>query len=315
MAARLLTSWMRVVRPDAGGELRVLPRRIYILPTRYGLVFGLLLLVTLIGAVNYGNNPGFLVTFLLAGMAANAIVLTWRNLLGLRVRDLANEPVFAGEPAQFRFRLDNDRGTERPAVQLGWNGAMPVATDLPARGGATLHLDLDTERRGRLRPGRLILSTRYPLGLFRAWCYLDSDAECLVHPRPSPPWSPPPETDARGQQDGDRGRGNDDFVGLRNYRTGDPPKHIHWRAVARGQEMLTKEFGGEQAQRLWLHWQRTPGADDEERLSHLCRALLDAEHNGVRYGLALPQREIAPDRGLQHLQHCLRELALFGEPP
>lgn len=316
MAVQFLTSWMRVTRPDAEGKLVVRPRLIYILPTRYGVVFGLLLLITLIGAVNYSNNPGFLVTFLLAGMAANTIFLTWRNLLGLRLRFEGSDPVFAGERARLRFRLDNERDVDRPAIQLGREEepGLPAAADLPAQGSITLNLSLTTRQRGRLRPGRLVVSTYYPLGLFYAWCYLDSEAECLVYPRPSGPWTPPPGTSERGQQDGEHGRGIDDFVGLRNYRSGDSPKHIHWRALARGQGLLTKEFGGEQAQRLWLDWEQTPGANDEERLSRLCRALLDAENGGAHYGLALPQREIAPDCGRRHLEQCLRALALFGEP-
>ena len=299
---------------DGAGELRVLPRRVYILPTRYGLVFGLLLLVTLIGAVNYGNNPGFLVTFLLAGMAANAIVLTWRNLVRLRVRYLGSTSAFAGDPARFRFRVDNDRDADRPAVQLGWDDAMPVAADLGAGGAQELQLERPTSRRGLLRPGRLTLSTCYPLGLFRAWCYLDSGAECLVYPRPSRAWTPPPGSHEAGRQTGDRGRGLDDFVGLRGYREGDSPKHVHWRALARGQELLTKEFGGEQSQRLWLEWDEVPGTGDEERLSRLCRTLLDAERGGALYGLSLPGERIAPDRGGPHLERCLRALALFGEP-
>jgi uncharacterized protein (DUF58 family) len=281
-------------------------------------VFGLLLMMTLIGAVNYSNNPGFLVTFLLAGMAANTIFLTWRNLLGLRLRYEGAEPVFAGDPARLRFRVDNDRGSERPAIQLGRRntveGEFPTAADLPARGSTVLDLNVPTQRRGRLRLGRLVVSTYYPLGLFYAWCYLDTEAECLVYPRPSSPWTPPPGASERGQQDGEHGRGIDDFVGLRNYRSGDPPKHLHWRALARGQGLLTKEFGGEQAQRLWLAWDQTPGSNDEERLSRLCRALLDAENSGAHYGLTLPRREIAPDRGRRHLEQCLRALALFGEP-
>ncbi len=314
MAAQFLTSWMRVTRPGTDGGMRVEPRRIYILPTPYGLVFGLLLLVTLIGAVNYSSNPGFLVTFLLAGMGANTIFLTWRNLLRLRLRYEGCEPVFAGEDARFRFQLDNDRGTDRPAVQLGWEGQMPVALDLPPQSATSVALRLAAPRRGRLRAGRLTLSSRYPLGLFNAWCYLDSDAECLVYPRPSASWTPPPGASERGQQDGEHGRGIDDFVGLRNYRVGDSPKHIHWRALARGQGLLTKEFGGEQAQRLWLSWEQAPGTSEEERLSHLCRALLDAENSGAHYGLALPAEEIEPDRGRAHLEQCLRALALFGEP-
>ena len=101
-----LADWMRVERAGANGEAEIGARRIYILPTRYGLIYATLLFLMLIGAVNYGNNPAHLLTFLLAGLGSNAIYLTWRNLRGLQLRSDGASPVFAGEPAIFHVHLD-----------------------------------------------------------------------------------------------------------------------------------------------------------------------------------------------------------------
>ncbi len=319
MNARL-AAWVRFEQPHADGQLRVHGRRIYILPTRYGLVFGLLLLLTLIGAVNYGNNPAFLVTFLLAGLGSNAIFQTWRNLQGVAVRPLRTEPVFAGEAARFRFQIADEAGRERPALQLAFTGHDPQVVDVPALGSAVLELALPTQRRGRYAAPRLVLASRYPLGLLHAWCYLESAADCLVYPRPSGPWQPPGSPHFGGAESGDRGVGADDFVGLRGYRPGDSPRHIDWRALARERGLLTRQFGGDRAERLWLEWEQTPGADTEERLRRLCRALLDAERSGARYGLRLPGSSRGPGHGPAHLADCLGQLARFpgaagdGEP-
>ena len=114
-------SWVRIESADATGTAVVGARRIYILPTRYGMIYATLLFLMLIGAVNYGNNPAHLLTFLLAGLGSNAIYLTWRNLRGLSVHCDGSAPVFAGQPAGFVVRLDpGDR--ERPAVQIGFYG-------------------------------------------------------------------------------------------------------------------------------------------------------------------------------------------------
>lgn len=308
-----LTRWVRVERPSASGQVRIGGRRIYILPTRYGMVFGLLLLLTLLGAVNYANNPAFLLTFLLAGLGSNAIFQTWRNLEGVAVTPLPNQPVFAGEAAEFRFLLHSPASRERPALQLSLPDTEPQICDLATENQELLVLTRPAPHRGWSTSGRLVLSTRYPLGLLCAWCYIDLESRCLVYPPPGKPWVPAGAAEFGGSQQGDRGVGSDDFVGLRNYRLGDSPGHIDWRALAREQGLITKQFGGDRVEKLWLDWDEVPGADPEARLSRLCRALLDAERGGLRYGLRIGRRVHAPANGSGHLRDCLTTLALYPE--
>ena len=63
-----MRSWIRVITADTRGQAQISGRKIYILPTGYGFLFGILLLLLLIGSINYSNNPAFLLTFLLTGM-------------------------------------------------------------------------------------------------------------------------------------------------------------------------------------------------------------------------------------------------------
>jgi len=301
--------------PDARGRVLIDKRNVYILPTRYGLMFALLIGLVLIGAINYANNPAFLLAFLLCGIGAAAILQTWRNLTGLQLHWLASEPSFCGEPAYFRLHLSNDRRQDRPALQFDLNHAEPCLLDLPGGGQRDCTLALATQQRGWLAAGRLVISTRYPLGLLRAWCYVDSEQQALIYPCPAGAWQPPVLADAQGRDQGDRGEGTDDFSGLRDYHPGDPPRHINWKALAGERGLLTKQFGGEAASQLWLDWRQTPGHDLEDRLSHLCRAVLDAEQQHQPYGLRLADREIPPALGPAQRARCLRALALFGETP
>src|SRR5690349_23403836 len=81
------------------GELVLSQRRIYILPTRPGLGFGALLLVLLIGSINYSLGLGYALTFLALSCALVDMVLTWRNLAYLRLQPLRGPNVFAGQEA------------------------------------------------------------------------------------------------------------------------------------------------------------------------------------------------------------------------
>ncbi len=109
--------------------------------------------------------------------------------------------------------------------------------------------------------------------------------------------------------------GDDEFNMLRAYRPGDPPKLIAWKALAREQELLTKEFNATASSELWLDFDDARGADVEARLSMLCHWVLQAERFGQSYGLRLPGVAIAPARGDAHRTRCLEALALWSGPP
>jgi uncharacterized protein (DUF58 family) len=176
-------------------------------------------------------------------------------------------------------------------------------------------------RRGWMPMGRVMLETRFPLGLFRAWSYIEPDARCLVYPRPERSALPPVRAEAATGSLRSQAHGNEDFSGLRTYQLSDSPRHVAWKAVARSatlvtrsEDMLTKQFTGEAAAELWLDWALLPAAlGTEQRLSRLAGWVLQAERNGALYGLRLPGVEIAPNRGDPHASACLQALALHDE--
>lgn len=306
-----MPSWVRVIQTDSSGQALISGRKIYILPTGYGFLFGILLVLLLIGSINYSNNPAFLLTFLLTGMFVHAIFHTWRNLYGLQVRWLGGDPVFAGETARLRFRLSDSDGREHHAIQLSYPGQEPVILDCTTASGCNPSLGIATRHRGLLHPGRLIIETRYPLGLLRAWSYMESDASVVVYPKPWGGALPEGAPEYQGSTSGDRGVGSDDFVGHRNYHPGDQPRHIDWKAYAKNQGLLIKQFGGDRVNLLWLDFTQLGERDTETRLSILCGTILDLSEQSLQYGLRLPGKEISPAAGPAHAAECLSALALY----
>jgi len=311
LAARL-RSRARIETSSPGGIATISGRRIYILPTRYGLLFAALLVLMLIGSLNYGNNPAYLLTFFLVSMAVNAMYQTWRNLRGVQLRLLYSEPVFCGQHILLRFQLNSGDGIEHPAIQVQIDDEAAI-DDLPANGrNQLLEVALPTGRRGWLYPGRVTVSSRYPLGLFRAWCYVSLEGRVLVYPKPasiSPPLTR--ELDTSGEQGMDK-QGHDDFFALRDYRHGDSPRHIDWKTLARERGLMSKQFTSPLGQPQLLDWFALSGST-EDKVSQLTRATLDAEENGIAYGLHLPGRQIEPALGAPHRHACLMALACFDE--
>ncbi len=303
--------FLRGEGPEAGPvELR--QRCVFILPTRQGLLFAVILLLMLIGSINYDASLGYALTFLLAALSVVAMLHTYRNLLRLRVDIGPAEPVFCGETLRVPVSLENPAGQARFAVSLHFveQKAEQVVCDVPADGWVRVELPLSARRRGRHALPRITLATVFPLGLFRAWAYAEFDARVLIYPRPARATPLPRDSTWQTDLSGDGGQGADDFAGLRNYRPGDAPGHVHWKTLARGQGLHTKQFGGDRAEELWLDWQATAG-DTEVRLSTLTRWVLDADAAHYRYGLRLPDQTLPLAHEPRQRHRCLKALALF----
>ena len=302
----------RAPRREAG-EIRLVSRRLYILPTRDGLLFSLLLGALLLGAMNYSLSLAYLFTFLLAGIGVAGLIQTHRNLNGLGLRAGHVAPVFADQSARFVLHLDNPSNGNRYRIGIEHADGRTAYADVPARAGAELVLALVQARRGFHRPGRFALSTTYPLGLFRCWTVLELDWGVLVYPRPAADSLPFPGGDSADRAGQASRPGDEEFDGLREYRPGDSLKRIAWKTLAREQPPATKAFSTPVSRGLWLDWAQAPGSGIEARLSRLTRWLLDAEAAGLSYGLRLPARAFGPARGDAHLRACLEALARFGE--
>lgn len=290
-------------------------RQVFILPTRHGLLFSLVLCALLLASVNYNNGLGYLLTFLLASMVIVSVLDTQRNLLHLRITPGACPPVFAGDNAHFDICLHNDRGTPRRALYLEHNKRVVARTAVGAHQSHCLPLLVPAPRRGWLPCPPLVLATDYPLALLRAWSRrIHLTQNCLVYPAPATDAALALLRDAAPASAPGTQAGGDDYTGLRRYRVGDHAQRISWKTLARGQGLHTKEFldGGQVT--LYFDWQSLAPMETELRLSLLCRGLLDADGAGQRYALHLPNLTLGPDQGEAHRHRCLEALALF-EPP
>ena len=290
-------------------------RRVFVLPTRFGLAFAALLLVMLIAAVNYDLSLGYALVFLLAGLGIVAIFHSFRNLAHLRVAPGRVAPTFAGETARFGLILSNPGNREKPAIGLRLPGQSQVEIDIPARGSGEAQLELPAQRRGWLPMPPVTLQTSYPLGLIRAWAYAAPMMNCLVYPAPAKVATPLPTMPFDDAGNAGSHAGMEDFAGLRTHQIADSLRHVAWKAAARREQgpLLTKLFDGAMAQSLWLNWDDLPcELDVETRLSVLARWICEANEAGIFWGLCLPGTDLSPANGDVHFHACLKALALYG---
>jgi uncharacterized protein (DUF58 family) len=309
---RYVEGWLSQYRGTEPGSIVLVQRRIFILPSRHGIVFVCALLLMLTGSINYSLSLGFVLTFLLAALGINSILHTFRNLAQLRISPGRVTAVYAGDHARFTLILDSSGTLDRYSIGITRTGIGIVYADVAAGHATTVSVAVPAPRRGMLLPGRLTLFTYYPLGLCYAWSYIEPDVRCLVYPRPEANNAPLPLIEAQGGQGISHGSGQEDFSGLRSAHPGDSPRHIAWKAAAREQGLLTKQFSGRVDTELWLDWQATPDTlGVEGRLSRLTRWVIDAHAAGLSFGLRLPGVTLPPAPGNAQHDRCLEALALF----
>jgi uncharacterized protein (DUF58 family) len=289
-------------------------RRIYILPTRAGLAFVLLVFLMLVAGLNYANSLALFLTFLLGGFGLITMHQCHRNLLGTTLRNAAAAPTFATRSGVLRLELENSSGEARYQIAGGVDQEPLTATDLPARGRRAIDISIAAPVRGVVHIGRVRLTTVHPFGLFRAWSWVhpQNPLRMIVYPRPSGSLPMPADDAHTAGRLARGGAGADEWLGLRPFRDGDSPRQVDWKAYAREAPLLVKEYSASASELRVFRFDALPGLSPEGRLEQLARWIVDAEADGERYGLELPDTRIPADRGPEHRHRCLSALALYG---
>ncbi len=301
--------WATRRQGRARSEIQLDRKRIFILPTRNGIWFGLMLLAMLAGAIHYSNSLAFVLTFLLSGLLGITMWHTQRNLLGLRIEIGSAGDLYAGAGQALPLTISTTFPDSGHTIVLQWQDAPITITDSTDQ-FLYAHVMVSPSKRGWFFPGRFRIYSRFPLGLFQAWSWLEFDRRFLVYPKPLA--LPLPErtsgdlgSDSMGIQ-----TGAEDFAGLRDYRPGDASARISWKSLAAKQLPQTKIFNAGSADELWLDWENIKETSTELRLSYLCAQVIEADRLQLEYGLKLPGLKISPNHGNRHKHECLKALAL-----
>jgi uncharacterized protein (DUF58 family) len=335
------------------GVVQLGQRRIYVVPSRYGWAYAVMLLLLFIASVNYSLSLGFALTFLLGGCAVVDLHMTHRNLSGLRLSVARTPSVFCGEPARLEIALENGRvrpryaltvvcldpttrivppvvsanqtRTERKsALKAAALAAEPTVhhVDIGAHQQSPVWLEYATLQRGWSAVPRIRLQTSFPLGLIRAWSYWRPAAQVLVYPAPEP--FAPTLPYGEGHATGAGGGGRDDFAGVREYRNGDPLHQLAWRQIARlsgagnsdhDGPLVSKAFEGGNSRDVVLDYAALSSLMTvEHRLSRMTAWVLAAEQAGIPYAFRLGVTDRSSSLGSAQREACLQALALFQEP-
>ncbi|MFQ5793933.1 MAG: DUF58 domain-containing protein [Candidatus Bipolaricaulia bacterium] len=304
--------WIRWLRPRKAFRI-----------TRLGKIYIVICIVTIIAALNTGNN----LLYLLAGMMLSFIlasgILSELSLRRISVaRGLPTE-LYAGRRYTHRLIVRNLK-RRLPSFALKIRELEPVAQDRTVlflkaspSGVVEERFPHRFERRGIVQLRGFEVATRYPFGLFEKYYQTRTPEDVLVFPRLV---DVDPELDRiqDGGKDSNqhhKGHGYDLF-GVREFSEGDNPRHIHWTSTAKQGRLMVKEFEQEEERRVLIQLQISNGLKSGEprleeaisRAASLAKRLLEL---GYEVGLATPEGLVSPGKSEERLYHILRHLALF----
>jgi uncharacterized protein (DUF58 family) len=266
-------------------------------------------------ASSQNNAAVYLLLFALTAVFLVSIPHTLINLAGVTVTLESVRPAFADQEVSLPVEIMNASRATRYGIELtlsGSNRELQRIDYIPAHNAARVTLRFPALQRGEHKVETLCLTSAYPLGFIRFCKRCASSQTYIVYPKPAGAIRLP--SSFVRQRDGrpltEFGEG-DDFAGQRAYVPGESQRHIDWRAVARGQPLMTKQFTAEVEGVVYLDFSTINSADAEEKLSQLALWVIEAERAQRPYGLRLPRTEIPPGVGQSHFHQCLRALSLF----
>ncbi len=301
-------------------EVELEQRRIYLLPTGRGLFVILTAVVLLLVGVNYQLSLAFVVAFLLAGLMQAALLVSYRNLRGLIVRAGRSPHCKVGESLVFSVALASpERARDGISLMAKGDGIDKIAAKSQPRslGGdssAVVPLAFTAVRRGLMALRRIVVESRAPYGLIRAWSYVHFEWMGVIEPQPETP--PPPLPLMAGDNDGAASRNlhvAHDPDSLRDYAPGDSLKRVAWKQVAKSGDWYTRTGDSGHRQEIELSWQAVTLSDTEARLSRMAAWLLRAHNENCAYELTLPNGHLPLADGSQQFADASLLLAAYPQ--
>ncbi|KYG67491.1 hypothetical protein AZI86_06465 [Bdellovibrio bacteriovorus] len=285
--------------------------RTYILPTGFGYAFGAVAIILFFLAVGYANNLIYIFLFFLISVALTGMIITNRNTDGVEIGKIEPKSSFAEEPASVLVSLKNRRTSKLWELELFFqrNPEMAFKEVLNESIEEYIEVPFSSKKRGEIQLPRLILQSRFPVGLFRAWKAYKKTPLILIYPaRRGDPRFPLSSSAPEGIQN----------LGLfrdhRIYQSSDPVRRIDWRASARRQDLLVKNFEEGEKPSLKFHWEQTASLENfEARLSQLALWIDEAEKHGHEYSLEFGTFKTAFSKGPGQHKNCLEILARAKE--
>lgn len=293
-------------------------QRTFIFPTRFGIYFSFSMFFLLAIAFIYSNNVVYFICFFLIALGFVSMWFTNKNVEQIKMSVSASNDFFADEQGRINVFLENKGNSSAYLLRLKirHSNHFQSVFEIPPRQSQTIQLPISIKTRGSHQLPALVLESHFPFGWFRSWKYHYSHQQVLVYPSREGKRRLPEAFHSEGYESGGQKKlnsGDNVFLGHRPYQNFDSLRRVDWKAFARTQELLVKQFESESQGQLQLRWEDTSGST-EKKLSQLSLWISECEKAHRPYQLVLPGEKTDWGLGPKHSRECLKKLSLFEGP-
>lgn len=302
------THWLKQ-RLTKSATQQLNKKTIFILPSRSGIAYLLITLAIFILATNYENNLSLLLSYWLISVWVIILYLSYFNLSGLRCEAKPIQAVHLGDSVELDIHLISTKNR----FDLNWQDENQTQIKQLQPGLQLSKLSWTAKQRGTWQLPRIKLLSQAPLGLFTVFSYLDFNQQTLIYPKPiaCPEYllgTGKANSEGNSDHTGQHTSGYD-FQGLANYQVGDALSRVVWKRITSQPNWQIKQFEQPQDSQVWYAIQHIVATTAEAKLGKLTWLVLQAERQGLQYGLQLGHIELPPNQGAEHLTQCLSLLA------
>lgn len=267
---------------DRDAAAKVRGRRVKV--TKIGLWAALGAAILGLAAANSGNNALYMMFAVLVALLAASWAASKANLRGLRLTLEPPEDVHAKTPADVAFEIAARGRPSRRELLLSVRGGPWLLVEELGRRAARGRWELVWPRRGRHRVAPVVVRSLFPLGFFRAEAALDTGREILVYPElfESADYGVRMAR-VHGEQENRRRGAGQDLHSLRPFRSGDDPRHIHWKQTARSGDLVFRQPTAEENRRLTVVLDNVVASQDAAAESRFEALVSEAASACVHY--------------------------------
>ncbi|PIK15374.1 DUF58 domain-containing protein [Halobacteriovorax sp. JY17] len=286
--------------------------RTYIIPTGLGFILGIIIFLAFIIAVTFGHPFSYFITFFSVAIVIVCAFHTNYSIARLKTFYFRDEFIESGKECEISFEVSSKEVISAKAVFTRVDGSKKVRYSVISRESSRLRSIIYRDRCGVFKTPRIRIHTTYPLGLFRAWKYVEAKNNLIVYPKRISGHESYSDTNIIQHSDTvfrQNLETKEEFLDHRRFRETDSWKHIDWKAYARGKGLLTKNFSGNESVVVTLEVRSSSSLD----VLGLVTEELFRNYELSKDTIFVLDDEVISRGGNQlHLHKCLRVLSLLG---
>ncbi|MCB0370638.1 MAG: DUF58 domain-containing protein [Bdellovibrionales bacterium] len=225
-------------------------KRPYIVPSRFGLYFGLGILVLLLLAFTYANQLIYLIAFFYASFLFIVMHLTNNNIKFIKVESYQIDHFFKDQKGKLKVTLKNEHRrylSRYVYLKVSKTNQIKLIPQILPQQSITLYFDIQSEQRGLFAFPEISIYTTFPFEIFYSWKKSNWSLNYFVFPEREGDDQPPiidekaleKESLFTNQLNLSQGV---DFLYHREFVPGDNFHRIDWKVFARKNKFYVKTY-------------------------------------------------------------------------